>query len=175
MFFYLFPCHKNFIVLRESTWWSHNFCHGIADRGDSLIIQSWLNFVLTLPKKWSFPLRISSVNVTKSAVSCGFGHIYWKNPQWKTSFFVQCKSLSPEVATGGGLLEKMFFKISQNSQKNTCVIVFFLDKVAGLMSASLLKRRHWHRCFPVNFAKIPRTPLCRTSLGDCFGKSLCPT
>ena len=30
-------------------------------------------------KKWSFPLRISSVNVTKSAVSCGFGHIYWRN------------------------------------------------------------------------------------------------
>ena len=31
-----------------------------------------------LLKKWSFPLRISSVNVTKSARSCGFGHIYWK-------------------------------------------------------------------------------------------------
>ena len=31
-------------------------------------------------KKWSFPLRISSVNVTKSAVSCGFGHIHWSNP-----------------------------------------------------------------------------------------------
>ena len=26
----------------------------------------------TAHKKWSFPLRISSVNVTKSAVSCGF-------------------------------------------------------------------------------------------------------
>ena len=25
--------------------------------------------------KWSFPLRITSVNVTKSEVSCGFGHI----------------------------------------------------------------------------------------------------
>ena len=24
----------------------------------------------------------------KSAVSCGFVHIYWINPQWKTSFFV---------------------------------------------------------------------------------------
>ena len=33
---------------------------------------------LTLRKKWSFALTISSVNVTKSAVSCGFGHIYWK-------------------------------------------------------------------------------------------------
>ena len=35
---------------------------------------------MTLHKKWHFPLRISSVNVTKSAVSCGFGHIYWRNP-----------------------------------------------------------------------------------------------
>ena len=33
-----------------------------------------------LHKKWSFPFKISSVNVTKSAVSFGFGHIYWKNP-----------------------------------------------------------------------------------------------
>ena len=41
-------------------------------------------------KKWSFPLRISSVNVTKSPGSCGFGHIYWRNPYWKTSFFIQC-------------------------------------------------------------------------------------
>ena len=30
----------------------------------------------SLHKKWSFPLRISSLNVTKSAVSLGFGHIY---------------------------------------------------------------------------------------------------
>ena len=43
----------------------------------------------TLHKKRNFPLRISSVNVTKSAVSCGFGHIYCRNPQWKTSLFVQ--------------------------------------------------------------------------------------
>ena len=46
----------------------------------------------SLHTKWSFPLRISSVNVTKSAVSCGFGHIYWRNPKWKTSFFVKCYS-----------------------------------------------------------------------------------
>ena len=42
-----------------------------------------------LHKKRKFPLRISSVNVIKSAVSCRFGHIYWRNPSWKTSFYVQ--------------------------------------------------------------------------------------
>ena len=35
---------------------------------------------LTLHKMWSFALRISSVNVTKYAENCRFGHIYWRNP-----------------------------------------------------------------------------------------------
>ena len=34
----------------------------------------------------------------------------------------------------------------------------FLNKVAGLKPATLLKKRLWHRCFPVNFAKFLRTP-----------------
>ena len=34
---------------------------------------------ITLHKKRSFPLRISSVTVTKSPGNCGFGHIYWTN------------------------------------------------------------------------------------------------
>ena len=33
----------------------------------------------TLHEKWGFPLRIFSVNVTKSAGNSGFGHIYWRN------------------------------------------------------------------------------------------------
>ena len=43
-------------------------------------------FRIVVHKKWSFPLRISSVNVTKSTVSCGYIHIYWRNPSWKASF-----------------------------------------------------------------------------------------
>ena len=31
-------------------------------------------------QKWSFPLRIPPVNVTKFTGNCGFGHIYWRNP-----------------------------------------------------------------------------------------------
>ena len=37
------------------------------------------NPALTLHKKWSFPLTISSANVIKSAGNCGFGHICWRN------------------------------------------------------------------------------------------------
>ena len=35
---------------------------------------------VALYKKWSFPFRIFSVNVTNSAGNCGFGYIYWRNP-----------------------------------------------------------------------------------------------
>ena len=35
---------------------------------------------LSLHKKWSLPVGNSAVNVTKSAVSCGFSHSYWRNP-----------------------------------------------------------------------------------------------
>ena len=39
----------------------------------------------------------------------------------------------------------MFSEISQNSQENTCA------------RDTLLKKRLWHRCIPVNFAKFLRT------------------
>ena len=48
-------------------------------------------------QKMKFSNKVSSVNVTKSAGNCGFGHIYWRNPYWKTSFFVQRKMLSTEI------------------------------------------------------------------------------
>ena len=56
---------------------------------DNNIIFSFFSLA-ALHKKWSFPLRIFPVNVIKSAGNCGLGHIYWRNPWWKTSFFVQC-------------------------------------------------------------------------------------
>ena len=41
-------------------------------------------------------LRSSPVNVTKSSISCGNPEVYWRNPQWKTSFFVQWEDKSAE-------------------------------------------------------------------------------
>ena len=55
----------------------------------SHLAPSFLKASFLLLKKSSFPSRISSVNVTKSAENCGFGHIYWWNPSWKTS--TSCK------------------------------------------------------------------------------------
>ena len=39
----------------------------------------------------------------------------------------------------------------------------FFNKVAGLRPATLLKKRLWHRCFPVNFVKFLRTPFLRNT------------
>ena len=50
-------------------------------------------------------------------------------------------------------VKKVFLKISQNSQENTCARVSFLIKLQA-PSATLLKKRLWHRCFPVNFVKF---------------------
>ena len=48
--------------------------------------------------------------------------------------------------------------------KHLCQSLFF-DKVAGLRPATLLKKRFWHRCFPLNFQE--HLFLQNTS-GGCF-------
>ena len=50
-----------------------------------------------------------------------------------------------------------------------CQSVFF-NKVAA-WPATLLKKRPWHRCFPVNFPKFQRTPLLINPSGGCSGIS----
>ena len=51
--------------------------------------------------------------------------------------------------------------------KHLCQVLFS-HKVTGPEPAALLKKRLWHRSFPMNFAKFPRTPFHRTPLNDCF-------
>ena len=41
-------------------------------------------------QKMRFSIKDFFSKWTTSTVSCGFGHIYWKIPQWKPSIFVQC-------------------------------------------------------------------------------------
>ena len=63
---YLSMCYHVLLKLLQFNVGGYNFfkLHGNLDGGDPCT------------EKLSFPLRISSVNVTKSAVFCGFGHIY---------------------------------------------------------------------------------------------------
>ena len=51
--------------------------------------------------------------------------------------------------------------------KHLCQRIFF-NKIAGLRPLTLLKKRLWHRCFPVNFAKFLRTPFLQSTSGGCF-------
>ena len=44
----------------------------------------------------------------------------------------------------------------------------FFNKVAGLRPATLLKKRLWQRCFPVNFVKFLRTPFLQNTSGRLF-------
>ena len=68
----------------------HYFSLSILIHFSKPTIWKTLNLLHALTaKKWSFPLRISSINVTKSAGNCRSGHIYWRNLYWKTSFFVK--------------------------------------------------------------------------------------
>ena len=48
--------------------------------------------------------------------------------------------------------------------KYLCQSLFF-NKVAGLRLATLLKKRLWHRYFPVNFAKFLWTPFLQNICG----------
>ena len=41
-----------------------------------------------------------------------------------------------------------------------------VTKFAG--KHNLLKKRLWHRYFPVNFVKFLRTPFLRAPMGDCI-------
>ena len=41
----------------------------------------------------------------------------------------------------------------------------FFNKVADLGSVTLLKKKLWHRCFPVNFAKFLRKPFLQNTSG----------
>ena len=56
--------------------------------------------------------------------------------------------------------------------KYLCQGLFF-NKVAGLKPATLLKKRFWHRCFPVNFVKFRRTPFYKEHLRWLYPQSYC--
>ena len=58
---------------------------------------------------------------------------------------------------------KVFLEISQNSQESTCARASILIKLQA-SPLTLLKKRLWHRCFSVNFAKFLRTPSLKEHL-----------
>ena len=70
---------------------------------------------------------------------------------WKARTLV--RSSRPKVFCKKGVLRN-FTKFTGKHLYQS----LFLNKVAGLRPATLLKKRLWHRYFPVNFAKFLRAP-----------------
>ena len=66
----------------------------------------------------------------------------------------------------------MFLHALQYSQENTCAWVSFCNEGAVIWPATLLKKRLWHRCFPMNFAKFSKTVFYITLSGACFCLSM---
>ena len=63
-------------------------------------------------------------------------------------------------------MEKSVLKnFVKSTGKHLCHSPFF-NKVAGLEPATLLKKRLWYKCFPVNFAKFLRTPFLQNTYGQ---------
>ena len=62
------------------------------------------------------------------------------------------RSSRPDMFCKKGVLENF----AKFYGKHLCQSLFF-NKVAALRPATLLKKRLWHSCFPVNFAKFLRT------------------
>ena len=65
-------------------------------------------------------------------------------------------------------VKKMFLEILQNSLENTCARFSFLIKLqasGNRHQTTLLKKRLWHRCFPVNFLKFLRTHFLQNTSG----------
>ena len=68
---------------------------------------------------------------------------------------IKKRSLSPVLSRTSYRrcsIKKVFLKISQNLQENSCAC-----------AATLFKKRLWHRGFPVNFAKFLRPPFQRNT------------
>ena len=83
---------------------------------------------------------------------------------WKHCLVDKWYNLWKAIVARTSSARKVFLDISQNLQKNACVWVSFLielqDETRNFIkkeALALLKRRLWHRCFPVNFAKFLRT------------------
>ena len=95
---------------------------------------------------------------------------------WMT--FPFCR-LASEAAVRGVLYKKVVLKISQiqrktpvfakSTGKHLCQSLFFNEE-----TCNSIKKRLWHRCFPVNFAKFLRTIFLQNTSGRLIRSSSLP-
>ena len=123
---------------------------------------------LSLEAKTIFPADFFRQTQFRQTQLCIPFRLYLENQLFfLLLFLVLCGSRSRSshqcCSIGKGILEN-FAKITG---KHLCQGLFF-NKATGLSLAILLKKKLWHRCFRVNFAKILRKLSYRTFLDDGF-------
>ena len=93
----------------------------------------------------------------------------WYFMQWNLHSEGHWQECFSRSSHGRCSVKNVFLEIhknSQNSQEKHLSLCqsLFLNNVADLRSETLLKKRPWHRCFPVNFVKFPRTSFFTANL-----------
>ena len=77
---------------------------------------------------------------------------------WNNSMILRFRSSHQRCFVRKGVLRNL----ESFTVKHLCQSLFF-NKVTRLMSATLLKKWLWHRCFSVNFAKLLGTPFLQNT------------
>ena len=80
--------------------------------------------------------------------------------QWKVLSSHNDRSSRPEVFCKKNVLRNL----TKFTRKHLCQSFSF----QRIKPATLFKKRLWHRCFPVNFAKLPQN-----TSGGCFCNEIC--
>ena len=117
----------------------------------------FLQLFFVKPSKYFFSVKITNsmiTNVHGTVLLNLFNHKNFFRPIWNIACGKDVLSSSHQRCS----VKKDLLEISQNSQENICGRVSFLIKLMAEVCNSLLKKRLWHRCFPVNFVKFLRTP-----------------
>ena len=106
---------------------------------------------------WKYLRKILFLKSPSQMFSCEYYKIF------KDNYFVEhlrCRSSRPEVFFEKGILRNF----AKFTGKHLCQSLF-LNKVARLRPATLSKKKLWHRCFPVNFAKCLSTSFLQNTSG----------
>ena len=124
----------------------HIFKHSFPNLLNSIRVGYWINFSSSLLS------HVPRVLLKKKHS--------WAPWETKNSTF---QKQPPEL-----FYEKRYFRnLEKFTGKHLCWSIFF-NKVAVLRPTTLLKKRLWNRCFPVNFAKFLKAPFLQNTPDNCF-------
>ena len=117
-------------------------------------------------------LHLDVSKITSTNIYFNVTHVLYQNSAYilfllrVNTFGVKIRSVFRSSRSEVFCKKCVLINFAKFTGKHLCQILFF-NKVAGLRPETLLTKRLWHRCFPVNFAKFLRhlfSPLVAASL-----------